>query len=112
MGREARDRPERLGEKLYQIRSDLGLTQAQMLDYLDIDYHVAYLSLWERDKTEPPLPVLLKYARRIGASADVLIDDDLDLPPIEPLPPAQRKRLKPQKPQKPQKHRRVVRRKM
>lgn len=29
---------------------------------------------------EPPLPVLLSYARLVGSSTDVLIDDELDLP--------------------------------
>jgi len=29
---------------------------------------------------EPPLPILLRYARLAGISTDVLIDDDLKLP--------------------------------
>jgi hypothetical protein len=33
---------------------------------------------------EPTLPILLKYARLAGISAEVLIDDELDLP--EKLP--------------------------
>lgn len=87
MGLAARDRPERLGEKLYKIRLGLGLTQVQMRDHLDLDCHVAYLSLWERDKAEPPLRALLKYARSVGIWVDVLIDDALDLPPIKPVSP-------------------------
>jgi hypothetical protein len=33
----------------------------------------------ERER-EPPLTLLLAYARLVGTSTDVLIDDDLDLP--------------------------------
>jgi hypothetical protein len=29
---------------------------------------------------EPSLPTLLKYARSVGISTDVLIDDEIDLP--------------------------------
>jgi hypothetical protein len=38
------------------------------------------VSSYELGRTEPPLPVLLKYARCVGVSTDVLIDDELDLP--------------------------------
>ena len=82
MGLAARERPERLADKIYQIRDALGLTQSQMRERLKIDYHVGYISLWETGKSEPPLPVLLRYARCIGISTDVLIDDALDLPTL------------------------------
>ena len=36
--------------------------------------------MYELGKREPPLPVLLKYARIAGVYVDVLIDDELDLP--------------------------------
>ncbi len=39
-----------------------------------------YISGYETGKREPPLPVLLKYARLAGVSTDVLIDDKLKLP--------------------------------
>ena len=42
--------------------------------------HPAHVSGYERGEREPPLPVLLKYARLVGISTDVLIDDKLDLP--------------------------------
>src|SRR5262249_11069736 len=110
MGLAARERPERLADKIYEIRLGLGLTQTQMRDHLELDYHVAYISLWETGKSEPPLLVLLDYARCIGVWVDVLIDDALDLPPIKPIsPPAQLKRQKSQKPQKRQKRRTFVR---
>ena len=36
---------------------------------------------------EPPLPVLLAYAKLAGVSTDVLIDDELDLPAKLPAKP-------------------------
>ena len=38
------------------------------------------ISEFELGKNEPPLAVLLAYARVAGVCVDVLIDDDLDLP--------------------------------
>jgi transcriptional regulator with XRE-family HTH domain len=38
------------------------------------------ISAYELGEREPPLDVLLKYARCVGVSTDVLIDDELDLP--------------------------------
>jgi transcriptional regulator with XRE-family HTH domain len=92
MGLASRDRPERLADKIYQIRLDLGLTQSQMRERLELDYHVAYISLWETGKSEPPLPVLLRYAKCIGISTDALIDDALDLPTIKPASPPLKRR--------------------
>jgi hypothetical protein len=40
----------------------------------------ASISQYETGKREPPLLVLLRYARLAGTSTDVLIDDRLDLP--------------------------------
>ena len=37
--------------------------------------HPAHISAYERELREPPLPVILKYARLAGISPDVLIDD-------------------------------------
>src|SRR5262249_49832933 len=59
----------------------LNLSQRQMLDLVGLgDHHHAFVSMWERGHREPPLMALLSYARSIGVSTDVLIDDDLDLP--------------------------------
>jgi hypothetical protein len=41
------------------------------------------ISTFERGTREPPSPVLLRYARLIKSSVDVLIDDELDLPEIK-----------------------------
>jgi transcriptional regulator with XRE-family HTH domain len=82
MGRVKRPRPQRLGEKLLQIRSALGLSQNEMLRALGWDEKVdrSAISDWENDVREPPLPVLLEYARAANVYVEVLIDDGLDLP--------------------------------
>ena len=82
MGGAARIRPKRLPEKLRQIRLALGLSQTEMLKRLGYEDKIAYhrISNYELGTGEPPLPVLLAYARLAGVSTDVLIDDESDLP--------------------------------
>ena len=82
MGKARRWRPKRLTAKLIQIRSRLDLSQNEMVNALGLKGKINRedISAFELGKREPPLPVLLKYARLIGASTDVLIDDKLDLP--------------------------------
>ena len=82
MGRKARPQPERLGEKLLQIRNALGLSQSEMFRRLEVEDLISYkqLSKYELAITEPPLPVLLRYARVAGICLDMLVDDELDLP--------------------------------
>lgn len=83
MGRSQRPRPARLGEKLRQIRASLDLTLEQMierLDYEDSPIYPTNISGMERGEREPPLPLLLAYARLVGISTDILIDDKIDLP--------------------------------
>lgn len=83
MGRSYRPRPARLGAKLRQIRVALDLTLEGMierLEYADSPVHPTNISQMERGRREPPLKLLLAYARVVGVSTDVLIDDDLELP--------------------------------
>ena len=82
MGRAAREKPERLAEKLLQIRLYLDLSQDGMLARLGLDEKLfrSAVSGYELGTREPSLPVLLKYARSVRISTDVLIDDELDLP--------------------------------
>jgi transcriptional regulator with XRE-family HTH domain len=82
MGKKARLRPERLPEKLLQIRLALGLSQTEMLKRLGFEDYMIYnrISEYELGKSEPPLPVLLRYARVAGVIMDVLADDEMDLP--------------------------------
>jgi transcriptional regulator with XRE-family HTH domain len=71
-----------LADKLLQIRLSLGLSQSDMLRKLDAEDLITYhqISGYETGRREPPLLILLKYARVAGVSTDVLIDDELDLP--------------------------------
>ncbi len=81
MGRNTRPRPRRLAKKLRQIRAGLGLTQAEMVKRLGFRrIYQGHVSEYERGVREPPYPVLLNYARLVGISTDVLIDDALNLP--------------------------------
>jgi transcriptional regulator with XRE-family HTH domain len=75
-------RPKRLAEKLVQIRAALDLSQNEMVSRLGFsnDFTREELSSFERGRRQPPLLVLLRYARCIGVSTDVLIDDEVDLP--------------------------------
>jgi hypothetical protein len=40
----------------------------------------ADISTYELDQREPPLKVLLAYARTANVSVEAIIDDDIDLP--------------------------------
>jgi transcriptional regulator with XRE-family HTH domain len=86
MGTYPRLRQKRLAEKLRQIRDALGLSQSEMLKRLEVEELIDLyrISEFETGKREPPLIILLAYARTAHVWADVLIDDDLDLP--EKLP--------------------------
>jgi transcriptional regulator with XRE-family HTH domain len=89
MGKRPRLKPTRLPEKLLQIRQRLGLSQNQLIQRLGFaDVLVqASISGYEIGTREPPLPVLLRYAEVAGVWADVLINDDLDLPEELPCTP-------------------------
>lgn len=82
MGTKSRPKPERLAEKLKQIRDSLGLSQTEMVKRLGVEDFIAYyrISEYESGKREPPLMILLKYARVANIFVDVLIDDSIDVP--------------------------------
>ncbi|HVG30448.1 MAG TPA: helix-turn-helix transcriptional regulator [Pyrinomonadaceae bacterium] len=84
----ARPRPARLAEKLLQIRNALGLSQTDMLSRLGVGDLVAYYSIskYELDKNEPPLEILLQYARAANVYMEALVDDEVDLPDRLPSP--------------------------
>ena len=81
-----RPRPKRLASKLLQIRNELGLSQPEMLRRLGVEDQIDYttISKYELDKNEPPLEILLQYARVAGVHMEDIADDDSDLP--EKLP--------------------------
>jgi transcriptional regulator with XRE-family HTH domain len=83
MGRVTRPQPSRLAEKLLQIRTNLRLSQNELIRLMGLSEELRReeISDFERGKRVPSLLVTLRYARTYGVSADVLIDDKLELPP-------------------------------
>ena len=82
MGTASRSKPKRLADKLFQIRQALRLSQNGLISRLGLTDKLSQynISVFERGVREPPLEVLLLYARAVGVWVDVLIDDELDLP--------------------------------
>ena len=82
MGRVTRPQPKRLAEKLLQIRMSLRLSQNEIIRLMGLSEELRReeISDFERGKRVPSLLVTLRYARTYGVSADVLIDDELELP--------------------------------
>ena len=92
MGKFPRPKPARFTEKLIQIRKSLGLSQDGMLNVLGMgqSHDRSSISSYERGASEPPLPILLQYARLAGVCMDVIVDDELDLPQSLPSTPKHR----------------------
>lgn len=84
----SRTKASRIAEKLLRIRLELNLSQSGMLEHLGFSEELfrSNVSQYELGTREPPLPVLLSYARVAGVWVDVLIDDELDLPEKLPSP--------------------------
>jgi transcriptional regulator with XRE-family HTH domain len=89
MGRAARLRVTRLAEKLLHIRQSLGLSQNELIKRMGLEdvIYQSSVSGYESGEREPPLPILLRYARIAGVCLDRLIDDKLDLPARLPAKP-------------------------
>ena len=73
----ARRRPKRLSEKLLQIRTRLNLSQGEMAARLSVTRD--HVSRYELNKSEPPIEVLLAYARAIGIRLEQIVDDEMKL---------------------------------
>ena len=82
MGRGSREIPAKLGEKLTQIRSYLGVSQDGLVRKFGLTEKLTRneISKYERGVREPALSILLKYARAADVNVEVLMDDDLNLP--------------------------------
>jgi transcriptional regulator with XRE-family HTH domain len=82
MGRAARLRSKRLPGKLRRVREALGLSQNELIRLLGLagKIYQSNVSGYESGEREPPLPVLVKYAKVARVHVEDLIDDDLDLP--------------------------------
>lgn len=79
-------RPQRLAEKLRHIRLVLDLSQSALLIKLGVEEEISYtrISDYELDKFDPPLPVLVEYARVARVHLEEIVDDRLDLPKTLP----------------------------
>jgi transcriptional regulator with XRE-family HTH domain len=86
MAKASRKKPERLAEKLLEIRLKLGLSQNEMIRRMDLgdELQQDYVSKFERGVLQPPLHVLLAYAEAANVWIEALIKDYVDLP--ESLP--------------------------
>ena len=71
--------PLKLATKLIELRLRLDLSQTQIATELGVKDR-ASISGYERGEREPPLPVLLAYARLAKLPMETLVDDELDLP--------------------------------
>ena len=83
MGRAERPKPKFLASKLKKIRQLLGFNLEEMVVKLncpDIALYAASIYEYEAGKREPPLPVILQYARLANIYVEYLIDDKLHLP--------------------------------
>jgi len=74
-----RPSPTKLAKKLRQLRKNLKLSQGEVAARIGVKDR-ASISGYERGEREPPLPVLLAYARLAGVNVEALIDDKLKLP--------------------------------
>ena len=74
--------PQNLANKLLRIRESLNLSQTEMLKRLGLDERLyrSNISQYERGEREPPLLVLLSYAKVSGVTVEMLIDDEAELP--------------------------------
>jgi transcriptional regulator with XRE-family HTH domain len=92
MGVRRRMPVKKLPEKLRHIRKALGLTQTDLISQLAaIDNRITSLdksniSRYEKGDIEPPIPVLLAYARIANVCMEQLADPGIKLPDKLPRP--------------------------
>jgi transcriptional regulator with XRE-family HTH domain len=77
-----RQKPQRLAEKLLQIREGLGLSQTELLARLGLTGKIYYgrISEYERGIREPNLMTLLAYARTAAVHLEEIVADEFELP--------------------------------
>jgi transcriptional regulator with XRE-family HTH domain len=77
----SRPRPKHLAKKLLQIRHSLGVSQGELVRQLGVQALIEHttISKYELNKNEPPLAILLAYARLAGIPVERIIDDELEL---------------------------------
>ena len=77
----SRPRPKHLAKKLLQIRRSLGVSQGELIRQLGVQALIEHttISKYELNKNEPPLAILLAYARLAGIPVERIIDDEFEL---------------------------------
>jgi transcriptional regulator with XRE-family HTH domain len=77
-----RPKPLRLAEKLRQIRTQLGLSQTELLERMGLagTMHYGRISEYEQGKREPNLMTLLAYARTAQVHLEDIVADEFELP--------------------------------
>jgi DNA-binding XRE family transcriptional regulator len=77
-----RPKPLRLAEKLRQIRTQLGLSQTELLERMGLAgmMHYGRISEYEQGKREPNLMTLLAYARTAQVHLEDIVADEFELP--------------------------------
>lgn len=60
-----------LGERLFDLRKDAGLTQDDLSAIINVNKHS--ISSYERDKSEPPDEIKIRIAKYFGVSMDYLL---------------------------------------
>ena len=78
MGKTKRPYPRKLARKLKQVRTKARLSQSEIAKKVGVRNRSS-IAGYETGEREPPLPVLLKYARLAGVHVDDLIDDKVRL---------------------------------
>jgi len=74
--------PKKLGKKLLQIRTNLGMSQREIvkaLKYHDTPLRASQISQYESGQREPTMMLVLAYARLANVSVESLIDDKMKL---------------------------------
>ena len=81
MGKAPSYKPARLGEKIVEIRRQLGLSQNGLIRYLGLSDYLFQgdISAYELGNRVPDLRTLLFLSQAAGVYVDVVIDDALDL---------------------------------
>ncbi len=82
MGSASRIKPEFLGAKLLAIRNKLNLSQTAMANSLScekIRIKRTDITRYETGIREPSLIILLRYAKLINITMEILVDDEIEL---------------------------------
>jgi len=70
--------PKKLPAKLKAIREKLGMSQREIvkaLNYKATPLRASQISQYEQGQREPTMMLVLAYAKLVGVSSDILIDD-------------------------------------